>query len=85
MSDLSVSIRGRLMECFATVFPDLPPAEIPEASAGSVKQWDSIAHITLLTSIAEELGLELDTEDFGTLTSFAAIEEFASRKLAGRA
>lgn len=84
MSNSSVSLRDRLIECFATVFPNLPPEQIPAASAGTVQEWDSITHITLLTSIGEELGVELDTEDFAHLTSFAAIAEFAERKLAGQ-
>ena len=75
----------RLVECFANVFPDLPPVQIPSASTGTVKEWDSVAHITLLSAIAEDLGIELDTDDFANLTSFAAIEEFAARKLAGEA
>lgn len=82
MSNPSVTTRDRLIECFATVFPELPPGEIPAASTGTVKNWDSIAHITLLSAIAEDLGIELDTEDFGKLTSFAAIAEFAERKIA---
>lgn len=84
MSNSPLSLRERLIECFATVFPDLPAEQIPAASAGVVKEWDSIAHITLLTSIGEALGFELETDDFAHLTSFAAIAEFAERKLAGR-
>lgn len=84
MSNSSAPLRDRLVECFATVFPDLPADRVPAASAGTVKEWDSVAHITLLTSIAEDLGVELDTDDFALLTSFSSIAEFAERKLAER-
>jgi acyl carrier protein len=63
----------RLTHCFANVFPDLRPANIPGASAESLSAWDSVAHITLLSAISEEFGLEFEVEDYEELTSYAAI------------
>ena len=46
--------------------------------------WDSLAHITLLTVINEEFGVDVDFEEFEGATSFAAILERVER-LAARA
>lgn len=66
-------ILERVANCFSNVFPDIQPAEIPKASTASLAAWDSIAHITLLSAISEEFGIELEPEDFEELTSYAMI------------
>jgi acyl carrier protein len=63
----------RLVGCFEKVFPGLSQSEIAAATPQSVKAWDSIAHVTLLTVIGEEFGIDLDFEEFEGATSFAAI------------
>ncbi len=68
--------RTRLIKCFETVFPDMPEAEIPNASQGSVAAWDSIAAITLLNVIEDEFQIALDLELAGELDSFSKIYEY---------
>ena len=65
----------RLRKCFETVFVDMDPAGIPAMSQSTVAAWDSLAHVTLMSLIGEEFGIEIDFEDFEGLTSFAAILE----------
>jgi acyl carrier protein len=72
MTDIQV----RLSACFANVFPDLKPDEIPQASQESLAAWDSVAHITLLSAIAEEFQCEMDEEFLETLTSYKRIVEY---------
>jgi acyl carrier protein len=67
------NISGRVANCFANVFPEIGPDEIPKASTVSLAAWDSVAHITLLSAISEEFALELAPEDFEELTSYALI------------
>jgi len=45
-----------------------------KASAENTPQWDSLAHVTLLTLIGEEFGREIDFEEFEGATSFEALE-----------
>ena len=49
-------IHERVTRCFANVFPNLPPNEIARASTTSLAAWDSLAHVTLLSALAEEFG-----------------------------
>lgn len=66
-------IQERVTQCFSNVFPDLRTEEIPRASTASLAAWDSVAHITLLSSIAEEFGQSFELEDFEELVSYALI------------
>jgi acyl carrier protein len=66
-------IRERVTRCFSNVFPDLPEDEIPRASTASLPAWDSVAHVTLLSSIAEEFGEPFEIEDYEELVSFPLI------------
>jgi acyl carrier protein len=66
-------IDERVTRCFSNVFPDLPEREIPKASTASLAAWDSVAHVTLLSSIAEEFGLTFELEDYEELVSWPLI------------
>ena len=66
----------RLATCFANTFPGIQPDQIPKASAESLAAWDSVAHITLLSAIAEEFGVEFEPEDFEELVSYSLIADY---------
>jgi len=66
--------------CFANVFPELALADIAQASQDSLARWDSVAHITLLSAIAEEFQCELDEEFLETLTSYGSIVEYVQAR-----
>ena len=71
------NIEQRLEKLFATVFPDLSTERIRNASVNSVKSWDSVTAITLLTLIEEEFGIRIDFRgDIDRLTSFMSIAEY---------
>lgn len=73
-------IGSGVANCFSNVFPDLAAGDIPRASQASLAQWDSVAHVTLLSAIAEEFQLDLDEESFETLTSYPLIVDFVESK-----
>lgn len=68
-------VQGRLSRCFAAVFSGLPESQIAIASVDTVKEWDSVAAATLITTIEEEFGVEFDMDAVGNLTSYKAIAE----------
>jgi len=72
----------KLESCFAQVFPNLERGQIPSATSEGVKEWDSIAQVTLLSLIGETFDLELDFEEFEGATSFASILELIRQKTA---
>lgn len=69
-------IQQRVCQCFSNVFPDLPPGDMPRTSVASLARWDSVAHVTLLSAIAEEFALEISPDEFEELTSWALIVNY---------
>jgi acyl carrier protein len=63
-----------------SVFPDIREDEIPNASAASLASWNSIAQVTLLSSLAEEFGIDFEVEDFEQLDSYKLIVEYLEKK-----
>ncbi|MGD1095852.1 MAG: acyl carrier protein [Bryobacteraceae bacterium] len=70
----------RLVSCFQTVFTNLNPGDIPAARHDNVAAWDSVAHVTLLSLVAEEFGMEIGFEEFESATSFRSILDLTRRK-----
>jgi acyl carrier protein len=60
----------RLAACFSAVLPELTAQEIPQASATSVKSWDSVATITVIAVVEEEFGISIEVEDPAQFDSF---------------
>jgi acyl carrier protein len=77
MSDIPI----RVATCFRNVFPDLSEADVPRASQASMPQSDSVAHVNLLSTIAEEFQIELDEEAFESLGSYALMVDFVESRL----
>jgi acyl carrier protein len=76
MNDIST----RLQSCFASVFPDLTPGEILNASTKSVSKWDSLASITLISLVCEEFNVDLNMDDFEQFTSFQSLMNYLANK-----
>lgn len=71
-------LQARLTRCFAAVFPNLKDQQIATAGLDTVEGWDSVAAATLVTTIEEEFGIELDGEALNNLTSYRAIFDYLS-------
>jgi len=69
-------LADRLANCFATVFPELAPQEIPSAAMGSLASWDSVAGITLFSVIEEEFSVSISPDDVADLVSFELILDY---------
>jgi acyl carrier protein len=74
-------IAARLVNCFQTVFPNVPGAKIPSVSQDSVAEWDSIAAITLINVIEEEFGIEVDLDLASELDSFDRVHEYLQKEM----
>ncbi len=72
----------RLVRAFQAVFPDLPAERIRTASQDTVETWDSVAAITLINVIEEELEIQMDFEDVADLTSFPSILKYVEERTA---
>jgi acyl carrier protein len=74
-------IRARLVNCFQTVFPDLPEADIPFAGQASLATWDSVSMIALVNVLEEEFTIVIDLESVADLDSFDRIHEYVVKQV----
>jgi acyl carrier protein len=74
-------IKDKFNRCFSNVFPDVPPAELVRASTSSLAAWDSLAQVTLLSSIGEEFGVNFELEDFEELVSYPLIVDYLENRI----
>ncbi|TMJ48726.1 MAG: acyl carrier protein [Alphaproteobacteria bacterium] len=59
----------------------VPPDKISrETSDHDLAAWDSLAHVNLMLSLEQTFDLSLEVEDFGKLTSVAAILKYLKEK-----
>lgn len=75
-------IERRVYECFGNVFPALPADRIPALTQEQVPEWDSVIHVTLLASLAEEFAIDVDFEAAQDMTSASAAVQLVRRHLA---
>lgn len=78
------NIADRVSQCFLNIFPELAAADVPRASQAALAQWDSVAHVNLLSLVSEEFQIEWDDESFQSLTSYLLIVDFVEAHFAGR-
>jgi acyl carrier protein len=72
----------RLALCFSAVFPDRSREEILSASRASIKEWDSLASVTLLALIQHEFHADIDLFDLEDLDSFQKLVDYLERQAA---
>jgi acyl carrier protein len=74
-------IQIRLTRCFLAVFPELTENDVLTATPSSVKGWDSIATLNLLTVIEEEFGVQIDFADLMTALSYEQLAAELQKRL----
>ena len=74
-------IEARLKKIFQSLF-NLKAEDITaDTSPDSVKRWDSLQHLTLVTSIEEEFGISINEQDIVDMLSFGLAVEIVSSTL----
>ena len=73
-------VHSRLIRCFSSVFPTLTEAQIQSADFARLIDLDSLAAVTLVTVVDEELGVEMDLDALLMLGSFAALCQHLSEE-----
>jgi acyl carrier protein len=63
----------RVVACFRMVFPDWSEERIRSAGRDTDETWDSLATLTLVTVLEEELGIVLADDVVDGLDDFGAV------------
>lgn len=53
----------------------------PDLKIGDVEQWDSVAHLDLMSEIEREFGVRFDLDEITTLTSLPELVDRLERAL----
>lgn len=64
-----MSIRRRYNQCFMDLF-QVSEDVLPELEYQSIKAWDSVGHMNLISIIEEEFDIEMDIDDITEFSSF---------------
>jgi acyl carrier protein len=75
-----IDLKARVLDCFSSVFPDLPATDLLRVSQASHAAWDSVAHVTLFAVLSEEFGVEFDFEELEQANSFETVLEMVQRR-----
>jgi acyl carrier protein len=75
-------LEQRLIRAFRVTFPGLGEHDVRQADAASVAGWDSIATVTLINVVEEELGIQIDVEDIEDFMSFRRFYDYLQTRLA---
>jgi acyl carrier protein len=78
-----MTVRARLRDCFAAVFPSAAPGELEEASTETRPDWDSLATVRLVAVVEEEFEVVLELEDLEQVNSFDRVRQLVEARLAG--
>jgi len=64
--------RARLEEIFRAVFNAPAAVDVTVAQQKKTPEWDSLAHVMIVTAIESEFGITLDADEQLRMTSFEA-------------
>jgi acyl carrier protein len=67
----------------SNVFPGVPESELKTASSETFAKWDSVAHVTLLSAVAQEFEIDFEIEEYEELTSYQLILDRLAASSAG--
>ncbi|MDR6553584.1 acyl carrier protein [Paenibacillus qinlingensis] len=69
----------KLRSIFAEALGVSESIVVDELAYNSIEQWDSIAHMALISVIEEDFDIMLDTDDVIDLSSFAKAKEILGK------
>jgi acyl carrier protein len=69
-----------LQDIFRAVFELDDDADVSQLRQGVTEQWDSLAHVALVTGIESEFGVTLDTADQLEMASYDAACQILERR-----
>jgi acyl carrier protein len=69
----------RLKKCFVETL-GLPPETVTDSlTYNSIKQWDSVGHMSLVAALENEFNVMLDTDDIIAMSSVAVARQILAK------
>ena len=73
----------KLQAAFVETLNVSPASPFDELAYGVTEGWDSVAHMSLISSLEEKFDVMLPTEDVIDMSSFAKAKDIVSKHLQG--
>jgi acyl carrier protein len=73
---LMVVDKVKFRECIIRALKLRSGEYLPDLKIGDIEQWDSVAHLDLMSEIEQDFGVRFDLDEITTLTS---LPELVSR------
>ena len=70
-------VRATFMECLGISGDHV----VDELEYGSIKQWDSVAHMSLIVGLEDEFDIMIETDDVIDMSSFKMAKEIVNKYL----
>jgi acyl carrier protein len=70
---------NRLTQIFVTSLGIPGDTDVPSLEYRGIPEWDSVAHMQLVSDIEGEFDIMLDTEDIIAMSSFAKTREILAK------
>ena len=78
---MPVSLRDSVRRIMSDVFEIEASAIDDDAEMGTIEQWDSGNHISLVLSLEEEFGVSFEVSEIEDMTSFSEVMSTLESKL----
>ena len=72
-NDLNIDIIKKIEPIFQELFLDDSLVITKNTSPENIEEWDSLAHISLLSAIEQELGIQFTAEDMSNIQDVAGM------------
>lgn len=69
----------KLKQLMATSLAISPEQLTDDLSYNAIREWDSIAHMTLVASLENEFDLMLDTQDILDMNSYGVLKQILAK------
>ena len=73
---MTTDLDARLTRCFRSIFPGASTDEITKAQMDTLKGWDSIGMVKLISVLEEEFQVSFDLDDIERFTSFDKVRAY---------
>ena len=70
-------VKTQFVECFG-ISSDIV---VDKLEYGTIPQWDSVAHMTLIVGLEDEFDIMIDTDDVIDMSTFKKAKEIVSKYL----
>ncbi|WP_298864818.1 acyl carrier protein [uncultured Sulfitobacter sp.] len=76
---MSTENTQKLTDAFVEALQIKPEQVTDDLEYNSIKEWDSVAHMTLVAALEEQFDIMLDTDDIIDMSSVAKAKEILAK------